>query len=230
MQKVSQAFILAGYKLACSEWQSKLECKFPKAFVKTGILKRIEESVKAIRDGKCYDMYPVLFDVDYIYIPLPRANREWTLDAYEWMKEYLVSNSNAYPVHIEGKMYPKSLAGETSALLIEHRIPIRAHIEETNELFDVEESFIKEAYEAAPTLQLKESISNEFRDMFYPKFPKTMKQNKPGTCNYGMIVFFTEKEKGTVIKRSEREDGWPLGHFTSMWVMEHFEDCDIDAK
>jgi hypothetical protein len=42
----------------------------------------------------------------YIKLPLPNANVEWTIEAYEWMKKYILAYPNdittdirSYPVH-----------------------------------------------------------------------------------------------------------------------------------
>lgn len=65
-----------------------------------------EEMINAvgwdIKDMKEVSMR-ISFDSKYkcIIIPLPRCNKEWTLDAYKWTDQFCAIHEKAFPVHYD---------------------------------------------------------------------------------------------------------------------------------
>lgn len=99
-QLVENEFILAMHKAACSGWKSKIETKFPDLFKKSAIEIAIE-----LVGSTCYN-YPVIHDGMYVKVPLPNANSEWSLNAFEYVKEFVKVYPGSYPVH-----YPRGKYG-----------------------------------------------------------------------------------------------------------------------
>lgn len=92
--EVEEGFIREIYNAASSEWKKKLKEKFPGMFKST-----IEKAVLSVRGGKVYDHFDVKVLLNFILIPLPNANREWTISAFEWMKEFVEKYPYSYPIH-----------------------------------------------------------------------------------------------------------------------------------
>lgn len=92
--EVEEGFIREAYNAACKEWKEKLKEKFPEMFKS-----HIEEAVLSVRRGIVYDRFDVKVLSNFILIPLPNANTEWTISAFEWMKEFVEKYPHSYPIH-----------------------------------------------------------------------------------------------------------------------------------
>jgi len=90
---VDEEFILAAYKAACNEWQEKIKNKFPELFRKSPIEIAIENV-----GTKVYG-YPVTFEGSLVKIPLPNANREWSLAVFEYVQNFIEKYPASYPRH-----------------------------------------------------------------------------------------------------------------------------------
>jgi hypothetical protein len=90
--EVSAMLIKQGYELACKEWKEKLEKKFPDLF---GLSCPVEKLIKEM--GGVYGYMPVYND-DHVFVPLPTANHEWSVAAFEWAIKF-VENARKQNVH-----------------------------------------------------------------------------------------------------------------------------------
>jgi hypothetical protein len=95
--EVDVLFIKAAHNAACSEWKKKIEDKFPDVFPK---LSSIDLALKKFGRDTVYDLgKKVKMHCSHIFIPLPNANTEWTMSAFEFAKEFIEQNPNSYIVH-----------------------------------------------------------------------------------------------------------------------------------
>jgi len=90
---VDEKFILEAYDAACSEWKEKIKSKFPLLFYKSDIEKAIENV------GTSVYGYPVTIEGNLVKIPLPNANREWSLEVFEYVQKFIKRYPNSYPRH-----------------------------------------------------------------------------------------------------------------------------------
>jgi hypothetical protein len=90
---VDEKFILEAYDAACSEWKEKIKSKFPVLFYKSPI----EEAIEKV-GTKVYG-YPVTFEGNLVKILLPNANREWSLDVFEYVQNFIKRYPSSYPRH-----------------------------------------------------------------------------------------------------------------------------------
>ena len=81
----------------------------------------IREAVKKI--GKTvYAGYPVVVDEEKsrIFIPLPNANREWSLEVFDYVKAFIKAYPQSYPVHnVDKDKAPLGLAGGNTCIVIQ---------------------------------------------------------------------------------------------------------------
>lgn len=80
----------------------------------------IQDAVNAI--GKTVYNYRVVIDEenDRIFIPLPNANREWSLEAFEYVQRFIKAYPQSYPAHNIGRdKAPAGLVGGSNVLVIQ---------------------------------------------------------------------------------------------------------------
>jgi hypothetical protein len=80
----------------------------------------IREAVEKI--GKSVYNYPVVVDEEKsrVFVPLPNANREWSLEAFEYVQRFIKAYPQSYPVHnVDKDKAPSVLAGGNSCLVIQ---------------------------------------------------------------------------------------------------------------
>jgi len=90
---VDKEFILEAHRAACFEWEKKIEKKFPELFAKTPI----EEAIKKV--GSVVFGEPVRHEGNLVKIPLPTANRAWSMEVFRYVQQFLSMYPNSYPVH-----------------------------------------------------------------------------------------------------------------------------------
>lgn len=98
-QLVENEFIVEAYNEACSEWKQKLSAKFPSLNLGRN---EIEKAVEKI--GK--EIYPrksIEIEGNYVKIPLPNANTDWTFKAFEYVKKFCGEFPKSYPVFYNEK-------------------------------------------------------------------------------------------------------------------------------
>jgi hypothetical protein len=98
--------------------QAKMLSKYFPTFKRSSV---IREAVEKIGKG-IYAGYKVVIDEenDRIFIPLPNANREWSLAAFDYVKAFIKAYPQSYPVHNVGKdKAPSGLAGGNTCIVIQ---------------------------------------------------------------------------------------------------------------
>jgi hypothetical protein len=83
----------------------------------------IQDAVNAI--GKTVYNYPVVVDEEKsrVFVPLPNANREWSLEAFDYVIAFIKAYPQSYPVHnVDKDKAPSVLAGGNSCLVIQFDI------------------------------------------------------------------------------------------------------------
>jgi hypothetical protein len=90
---VDKEFILEAHRAACLEWEKKIEKKFPELFAKTPI----EVAIKKV--GSEVFGKPVTHEGNLVKIPLPTANRAWSIDVFRYVQQFLSMYPNSCPVH-----------------------------------------------------------------------------------------------------------------------------------
>lgn len=93
--KVDGKFILEVYNDACKVWKTNIERAFPEIFLKDE--NTIEKAVEKV--GSIVYGTSVSIEGDYVKVPIPNANREWSLAALDYVKEFITQYPESYPVH-----------------------------------------------------------------------------------------------------------------------------------
>jgi len=88
--EVDAEFIKAGYASACSDWQRKIETKFPELFKS-----KAEALVAKVGTFRNPNDYKTVIVGERIFIPLPNSNNAWVLEAFEYAKK-LVAEGDCY--------------------------------------------------------------------------------------------------------------------------------------
>jgi len=91
---VDEDFLMEAYESACYEWKKKLKVKFPEVFKN----KSIEEAVKAVGDTVHGYKVEIVND-EILAIPLPNANKKWTLATFDYVKKFIKEYPNSFPIH-----------------------------------------------------------------------------------------------------------------------------------
>jgi hypothetical protein len=113
---VDGKFIKEAYETACPEWKTKIKEKFPEVFEKASLLKAaLEEFGKdSILHG--YKVLTYSYQGrEYMFVPLPNANREWTFSAFDFVKEFTQKFPECYPVHGNSKLFESFFKSEEFA-------------------------------------------------------------------------------------------------------------------
>jgi hypothetical protein len=114
---VDKAFILAGHEEADSEWKKKLEEKFPEVFIKVTAREAVDKlGSDVIFPGERLSIQTVN-DIEYIILPLPNANTDWTFNAFDYIKLFVAANPESFPIHAD--RIPKEIRKE-DALFIKY--------------------------------------------------------------------------------------------------------------
>lgn len=114
---VSAEFVKEAHNAACDEWKKKIEEQFPSVFTDPSIeLCKLIDSYPLFQKGICSDFRReciyVIADSNeyYVVVSLPRANREWTFAAFDFVRWFVTEVNkcifigkqrviSAYPVH-----------------------------------------------------------------------------------------------------------------------------------
>lgn len=76
----------------CDTARQTLKILFPEAFSNS-----LQDAVDKIGAMVC--VCRVQTEGKYVKVPLPSANREWTLEAFDYVKRFCETYSGAYPEH-----------------------------------------------------------------------------------------------------------------------------------
>jgi len=79
----------------CSTAKETLKTLFPEAFIETGFEKLNMDGLQPI----FYHSMKVIRDKGYIKVPLPNANHEWSVAAFEWVIKFCKQNEGTYIYH-----------------------------------------------------------------------------------------------------------------------------------
>jgi hypothetical protein len=108
--EVDEDFIREGYLQACDKWQKRIRAKFPEIdfFNKSAAKKAVDAMGPFISEGSEWPVGIVEDDDEvFILVPLPEVNKEWTLDAFDYVKRFVGANEGGSPVH--GGSVPDSI-------------------------------------------------------------------------------------------------------------------------
>jgi hypothetical protein len=101
--EVDKAFIIEAHAVACDSWKRKIELKFPDLFdKKKQALEAIEKVGNVIHYDQRITVKEKLYDnnmTPMIRVPLPTANKEWSLEAFEYVSKFVKAYPNSYPLH-----------------------------------------------------------------------------------------------------------------------------------
>jgi hypothetical protein len=92
---VDESLIIDCYKLACQDWKTKLQYMYPDLLVKKDPVK---ELIKKLGEAP-YSDYKVKQTKDYVFVPLPNSNDEWTKAAFKWTLAFLEQCKDSYVIH-----------------------------------------------------------------------------------------------------------------------------------
>lgn len=98
--EVTEEFVREAYDAACLEWRARIEKEFPSLFP------NLEARVKELDEynwfyGNSVHNMHLKFEQKMIKIPLPKANKEWTLSAWKLAEAILKLDDRWYPYHTE---------------------------------------------------------------------------------------------------------------------------------
>jgi hypothetical protein len=101
--------------------QAKMLSKYFPTFKRSSTIREAVEKI-----GKTvYAGYSVVIDEenDRIFVPLPNANREWSIAAFDYVKAFIKAYPQSYPVHNVGRdKAPSGLAGGNECIVIQFDI------------------------------------------------------------------------------------------------------------
>ena len=89
--KITKDKVLAA-AAKCSTAKATLETLFPECFEKEGLPLRLSQGQKIV--------FAKEFNSQYVKVPLPNSNNEWSVEAFEWAIKF-ISKNNAYIEHSE---------------------------------------------------------------------------------------------------------------------------------
>jgi len=97
---LSVDFIKSAHDAACAKWKLKLEDLFPE-ILKKSRKEKIQELVESMNPGLDGIPAKVLVSQDggYVFVPLPHANKDWTLSSYKFVQKFCEKYPETYLVH-----------------------------------------------------------------------------------------------------------------------------------
>jgi hypothetical protein len=88
--------IVKLHNIACDTWKGIIKDNHPECFPVTK--SAIELAVEKAGEPS-YSGCNVKIEDDHILVKLPTANKEWSLEAFEWVMKFCNENPSSYPVH-----------------------------------------------------------------------------------------------------------------------------------
>lgn len=111
---VRESFIKQVHSAACKEWKDKIEAEFPEVFPEVFPVSKIDRMIREVGTS-LYSNYKVISikvvvdkhgsPMEFVCVPMPRANTEWTKDAFRYVERFLDACDRAeekiecYPYH-----------------------------------------------------------------------------------------------------------------------------------
>jgi hypothetical protein len=101
---ISEEFLRQAHSAACADWKLKIEKEFPSVF-KSKLESYLHEFGTAVYDAVSLVYHAKIVkdaDYDYVLIPLPNGNADWTLSAWDYAKRLIKSAPpaiNICPIH-----------------------------------------------------------------------------------------------------------------------------------
>jgi hypothetical protein len=101
---VREEFLLEAHKAACADWKLKIEKEFPSLF-RSKLESYLHEFGTVAYDAMSLVYHAKIVkeaDYDYVLIPLPNGNTDWTLSAWDYAKRLIKSAPpaiNICPIH-----------------------------------------------------------------------------------------------------------------------------------
>jgi len=100
--------------------QTKMLSKYFPTFKRSSTIREAVEKI-----GKTVYNYPVVVDEEKsrIFIPLPNANREWSLAAFDYVIAFIKAYPQSYPEHnVDKDKAPSEVAGGNTCIVIQFDI------------------------------------------------------------------------------------------------------------
>lgn len=98
LYQVDEDFIRQAHKVACSQWKTKLEDKFPEVFEEHRVIQFIKRKIGKPK-GRHLEMFVW---GDYLAIRLPNCNKEWTFEVWDYVRKVCTidcGHYECYPVY-----------------------------------------------------------------------------------------------------------------------------------
>jgi len=176
--KVDGKFILEVYNDACKVWKTNIERAFPEIFSKNE--NTIEGAVEKV--GNIVYGNSVSIEGEFVKVPIPNANKEWTLAAFDYVKEFVTQYPESYPVH--NSLYDGIDLDVKNFIYIKFensKKPSALDFKDLKDFYTVDVDFILNGFKEAD-FSLKKKLEAKFPTLF--KLPMQVAVDSVGTHVY----------------------------------------------